>query len=401
MNILFIHQNFPSQFVHLSAELARQKRNKVVALSMHERAVPQWVKLRLYTLLRTSAPETHPLLQDQEKQVLCAEACAAAAMQLKREGFVPDVIVAHPGWGEALFIKDVFPQAKLLIYCEYYYAAEGQDVGFDPEEPPLSFQQRCKLRLRNSTNLLSLAMADAVISPTQWQKSTYPKPWQDKIHVIHDGIDIAKLKPNPEARLVLAANAVHGELVLTPGAEVLSYVARNLEAVRGFHIFMRLLPELQRQRPKAHIVVVGGTEPGYGALAPGQLSWKEAMLNEVGEQLDMSRLHFVGKVPYSAYLNLLNVSRVHAYWSTPFVLSWSLLEAALHGLPVVASATPPVNEFASRLGIATRDFFDQKAFVAALSEHLAEPSQIRRNRPAVEELDLSYCVARQIALIKE
>ncbi|MEN9867262.1 MAG: hypothetical protein RL748_2852, partial [Pseudomonadota bacterium] len=156
MKVLFIHQNFPGQFIHLAGALAREKRNQVLALSIHKLPVPAGVKLRTYTMLRPSVPETHPLLQDQEAKVLRAEACAAAAMQLKREGFEPDVIVAHPGWGEALLIKEVYPRARLVIYCEYYYAVEGQDVGFDPEIPALNFQQRCKLRLRNATNLLSL-----------------------------------------------------------------------------------------------------------------------------------------------------------------------------------------------------------------------------------------------------
>lgn len=400
MNILFIHQNFPGQFVHLSAELARNKRNKVVALSINKLAVPPGVILRTYTMLRTSVPETHPLLQDQEAKVLRAEACAAAALQLKREGFTPDVIMAHAGWGEALFMKDVFPRARLVIYCEYYYASEGQDVGFDPELPALTFPQRCQLRLKNTTNLLSMEIADAAISPTQWQKSTYPKAAQDKISVIHDGINLAKLKPNPKASLRLGGNMYRDELELKPGMEVLSYVARNLEAVRGFHQFMRVLPEVMRQRPEAHTVIVGGDGLSYGALAPDGQSWKEYMLAEVGEQLDMKRVHFVGKVPYGSYLDLLNISKVHAYWTTPFVLSWSLLEAAMHGVPVVASSTSPVMEFADRLGIATRDFFDQAGFVELLSERLAQKTSVRRNRPVLDEIDLSHCVAQQIALLR-
>ncbi len=399
MKVLFIHQNFPGQFVHLAAALARDKRNKVVALSIYKLPVPPGVGLRTYTMLRASVPETHPLLQDQEAKVLRAEACAAAAMQLKREGFEPDVIVAHPGWGESLLIKEVFPQACLVIYCEYYYALEGQDVGFDPEIPAMSFQQRCKLRLRNTTNLLSLDMADAAISPTQWQKSTYPKAWHDKIHVIHDGIDMSQLKPNPKASLRLAANAHRPELLLKPGMEVLSFVARNLEAVRGFHQFMRVLPQVLRQRPEAHAVIVGGDGLSYGGLAPNGRGWKEYMMDEVGAQLDMRRVHFVGKIPYGAYLNLLNVSKVHTYWTTPFVLSWSLLEAALHGVPVVASNTRPVSEFADQLGIATHDFFDRDGFVHELSQCLGQTTLARQNRIIPDALTLPLCLKKQMEII--
>jgi glycosyltransferase involved in cell wall biosynthesis len=399
VNILFIHQNFPGQFIHLAADLARQKRNKVVALSINRLPVPVGVTLRPYTLLRPTAPETHPLLQDQENKILRAEACAAAAFQLKREGFVPDIIVAHPGWGEALFIKDVFPQARLVIYAEYYYALEGQDIGFDPELPPLTFEQRCRLRLKNTTNLLSLQIADAAIAPTQWQKSTYPAWAQEKITVIHDGIDLARLKPNPKAKLALEANAYHGVLNFNTSDEVLSYVSRNLEPVRGFQVFMRTLPAVLRRRPNARAIVVGGDEIGYGHPAPHGLSWKEHLLAEVGGQLDLKRVHFVGKVPYQSYLDLLNVSRVHAYWTTPFVLSWSFLEAALSGLPVVASDTPPVQEFAARVGASTLGFSDSEAYAEALTQALANTKGPRQpvNLP---EISLQHCVAQQIRLLQ-
>lgn len=399
MNVLFIHQNFPGQFLHLSADLAKQKRNKVVALTIRQNPTPAGVTVRPYTLLRPSAPETHPMLRDEEAKILRAEACAAAAFQLKREGFVPDIIVAHPGWGEALFMKDVFPQAKLVIYCEYYYALEGQDVGFDPEIPPLTFEQRCRLRLKNTTNLLSMEISDAAISPTQWQKSTYPAWAQEKITVIHDGIDLARLKYNPKAQLTLAANSHHGELNFKPGDEVLSYVARNLEPVRGFQVFMRTLPEVLRKRPNAHAIVVGGDEVSYGHHAPDGVSWKEHLLAEVGGQLDMKRVHFVGKVPYQAYLNLLSISRVHAYWTTPFVLSWSFLEAAASGLPIVASKTAPVDEFATRLNVTTAEFFSVDAYSESLENYLAGLSH--RNKVSFPEIGTEYCVDLQQRLLKE
>jgi len=328
VNILFIHQNFPGQFVHLAADLASKKAHRVFALSICDQPVPAGVSLRLYTMLRGAAPETHPLLLDQEAKILRAEACAAAAMQLKREGFVPDLIIAHPGWGEALFIKDVFPAARLAIYCEYYYAQEGQDVGFDPEIPPLTLEQRYKLRLKNMTNLLSLEAADIAFSPTEWQKSTFPQWAQSKITVVHDGIDLERLKHRPDARLQLAANEWHPQLNLSVGDEVLTYVARNLEPVRGFQVLMRVLPEVLARRPKAHVLVVGGDGVSYGREAPSGLTWKTHLLNELGSQIDHSRVHFVGRVSEQTYLDLLSISKTHVYWTTPFVLSWSFLEAA-------------------------------------------------------------------------
>lgn len=398
MKILFIHQNFPGQFVHLAADLARHKRNQVAALTMRANPAPAGVAVRAYSLLRGAAPDTHPMLREEEDKVLRAEACAAAAFQLKREGFVPDLIVAHPGWGEALFIKDVFPQAKLVVYCEYYYAAEGQDVGFDPEVPPLTFEQRCRLRLRNSNNLLSLEAADAAIAPTAWQKSTYPAWAQDKITVIHDGIDLEKLRYNPEANLTLAGP--RGHVRIAAGDEVLSYVARNLEPVRGFHVFMRTLPEVLRRRPGARAIIVGGNEVSYGHQPAGGGSWKDALLAEVGSELDMSRVHFVGKVPYEAYLSLLSISRVHAYWTTPFVLSWSFLETAASGLPVVASDTQPVREFAGLVGATMVPFFDQAGFADRIVGRLSTPAKRTTEPKPMPEIELASCLKKQKAFLR-
>lgn len=398
MKVLFIHQNFPGQFVHLAGALAKEKGNRVVALTMYDNPAPEGVEVRPYTLLRSASPETHPLLGDTESCVLRAEACASAAFRLKHEGFEPDVIVAHPGWGEAMFIKDVFPKAKLVVYCEFFYAAEGQDVGFDPEDPPLTFPQRCRLRMKNTANLHSLEIADAAISPTQWQKSTYPKWAQDKITVIHDGIDFERLKHNPKAKIHIAANEHHPALTLKYGDEVLTYVARNLEPVRGFHVFMRTLPDILRRRPNAHVLIVGGDDISYGRPTPSGLCWREHMLKEVGGQLDMRRVHFVGRVTYQMYVNVLHLSKVHAYWTTPFVLSWSFLEAAGSGVRVIASNSEPVVEFSEEFDVRTAPFFDCSRFAIELERELALPST--RHVVRSQRLDVRTVTKQRLRIIR-
>lgn len=398
MNILFIHQNFPGQFVHLATELAKSNDHHVVGLSIDANPVPPGVVLRTYTMLRSAVAETHPLLKDLEAKVLRAEACAAAAMQLQREGFVPDLIVAHPGWGEALFMKDIYPHAKLAIYCEYFYAAQGQDVGFDPELPALTLDQRYQLRLRNTVNLLSLDAADIAYSPTHWQRSTYPPSAQTKIQVVHDGINTSRLQRHEDAVIRLAANAHHCDISLSVGDEVITYVARNLEPVRGFHVFMRALPEVLRRRPKAHAVIVGGDQISYGSAAPGGLTWKDHMLNEVGADLDMSRVHFVGKVPKQTYLELLSISKVHLYWTTPFVLSWSFLEAAASGVPLIASATQPVLEYSNEFGVKTLDFFDVHGFAAEIAKTLGARAK-KRILKELPSLSLEHCLNAQLKML--
>ncbi len=398
MNILFIHQNFPGQFVHLAADLAKDKQHRVMALSIYKQRIPDGVTLRLYTMLRSAIPETHPLLRDQEAKVLRAEACAAAVMQLRREGFVPDLIVAHPGWGEALFMKEVCPKAKLILYCEYYYSQEGQDVGFDPEMVELTLSQRYQLRLKNTINILSMEIADAAISPTQWQKNTYPAWAQEKISVIHDGVDSTQLTHRPRAKLQLP-NTLHcPELSFKCGDEVLTYVARNLEPVRGFQVLMRMLPNVLRRRPNAQILIVGGDGVSYGGTPPSGGSWREHMWNEVGNEIDPRRIHFLGQVPYNTYLDLLSISKVHVYWTTPFVLSWSFLEAACAGVPMVASATPPVKEFASELGVQLVDFYDVERFSDAVVKLLVAEARPKVPR-MLPRIELTRCIAQQKILL--
>jgi len=171
MRILFIHQNFPGQFKFLAPALAANPAHTVVAMTMQAVTVDDWqgVKLVRYATSRGSTPNIHPWVSDFETKAIRGEACFRAALRLKAQGFVPDVIIAHPGWGESLFLKEVWPEARLGIYCEFFYHPEGADVGFDPEFPPSDAGDVCRLRLKNLNNLLHFEVADAGLSPTRWQ----------------------------------------------------------------------------------------------------------------------------------------------------------------------------------------------------------------------------------------
>lgn len=340
MNILFIHQNFPGQFKHLAPALAAEG-HTVAAMTMQQVRAKKWSGVRLvqYSASRSSTKGLHPWVSDFETKVIRAEACFHAALKLRDGGFTPDIVIAHPGWGESLFIKEVWPSTSLGIYCEFFYPTAGADVGFDPEFDNRKPGSSCRLHVKNAHNLMQFAVADKGISPTEWQAGTFPEPFRKKISVIHDGIDTAVVKPDPNPALT-----VSGSLRLTRDDEVVTFVNRNLEPYRGYHIYMRALPDLMRRRPKAHFIVVGGEEVSYGAKPPEGKTWKEIFLSEVKDDLDLSRLHFVGRVPYREFLALLQLSAVHVYLTYPFVLSWSLLEAMSCGCAIVASATEPVRE---------------------------------------------------------
>lgn len=345
--ILFVHQNFPGQFRSLAPALVR-KGYRVVAMTMKRSTPASWggVELVAYSPSRGTTPQVHPWVSDFETKTIRGEACFRAAMKLRQEGFSPDLILAHPGWGESLFLKDVWPQARLAIYCEFYYGAEGLDVGFDPEFPATDEGDVCRLRLKNLNNLLHFEIADAGISPTHWQASTFPRPFRDRITVIHDGIDTATVAPNPAASLGLRGSSGQ-TLTLNRSPEVITFVNRNLEPYRGYHTMMRALPELLARRPQARVLVVGGSDVSYGARAPLGKSWKDIYCEEVRPLIsdaDWSRVHFVGNLPYPQFVLMLQLSTVHVYLTYPFVLSWSLLEAMSVGCAIVASNTQPVQE---------------------------------------------------------
>ena len=400
MRILFVHQNFPGQFKHLAPALANNPEHEVVAMAINQKA-SQFGGVRVvnYKPTRGSTPNMHPWVSDFETQAIRGEAAFRAAMEMKKQGFYPDVIIAHHGWGESLFMKDVWPDAKLGIYCEFFYHSEGCDVGFDPEFSETDPSDACRLRLKNVTNLLHFQTADAGISPTHWQASTFPDTFRDKISVIHDGIDTDVIKPEPGVSLTL-----NSSLTLTKKDEVITFVNRNLEPYRGYHTFMRALPAIQKQRPNARIIIVGGDDVSYGKRPEGGQKWRDIFLNEVKDQLDMSRIHFVGYIQYQHFIPLLQLSTVHVYLTYPFVLSWSLLEAMSVGCSIVASDTQPLHEAIKHNETGRLvNLFDAKALsdeVVALLGDADERKRLGENARdfAVKNYDLkTVCLPRQLA----
>ena len=413
MKILFIHQNFPGQFKFLAPALVQQG-HEVVAMTMQKTDAKSWqgVSLVHYIAQRGSTPKVHPWVSDFETKTIRAEACFRAALDMKAKGFTPDVIVAHHGWGESLFLKEVWPKAKLGIYCEFYYHPHGADVGFDPEFPATDEGEVCRLRLKNLNNLLHFEVADAGISPTHWQASTFPEPFRSKITVVHDGIDTQAVAPNPDISLTLKKSD-GTDLVLTRQSEVITFVNRNLEPYRGYHTFMRALPQLLQKRPNARILLVGADDVSYGARPDaakyGASKWKDIFVNEVRSQIsdaDWQRVHFLGHVPYQYFIPLLQLSTVHVYLTYPFVLSWSLLEAMSAGCAIVASDTQPLHEAIKHNDTGKLvSFFDPAALTHSVCELLDQPEERARlganaRAFAQKHYDLqTVCLNQQLAWV--
>ncbi len=409
MRILFIHQNFPGQFKHLAPALVRDG-HEVVAISNRDGSPQSWhgVRILTYRHERPTAKDIHPWLADFEPKVIRGEAVFRLALQLKQSGFVPDVVVAHPGWGESMFVKQVWPDARLGVYSEFYYNTIGNDVGFDPEFPVDLTQAGCRIALKNLGNLVNFQIVDAGLAPTRWQASTFPLPFRERISVVHDGINTDAIRPNPAARLTLTG-ANGRELVLDKSAEVVTFVNRNLEPYRGYHVFVRTLPALLKRRPNLHVLIVGGDEVSYGDRPPAGKSWRDLFYSEVVGQLtaeERARVHFLGNVAYPNFIEMLQLSTVHVYLTYPFVLSWSLLEAMSAGCAIVASDTPPVAEVIEhgKTGMLT-GFFDREALaerICALLDHPADRERLgsAARQFVAQEYDLQrVCLPRQKAWI--
>ena len=394
MKVLFVHQNFPGQFLHLAPELTRRGHEVRMLTDAANKRIFATEGFRYkfdaapVDSAATRLGRNYTTMSD--RGVVVARAC----LQLREKGYVPDVIFGHSGWGETLFLKEVWPEAKLIVYAEFYYRGRGADVGFDPEFSAQTFDQVMIAQGRTAHLGQALLHADAGLSPTKWQASTYPAALRERIRVIFDGVDTAVMRPDDQAQVTLP----NGKIVKA-GDEVLTFVNRNLEPYRGYHIFMRALPAVMKERPDAQVVIVGGDEVSYGAAPKGAKGWKDTFLNEVKDQLDLSRVHFMGKVPYPTFVSLMQVSRAHAYLTYPFVLSWSMLESMAAGAHVVGSDTAPVRELIRDGENGTLvDFFDAKGWSKALVKALARPETFLDLRRAARQTILEGYDLRSVCL---
>nr|WP_277990183.1 glycosyltransferase [Pandoraea sp. LA3] len=330
-----------------------------------------------------------------------ARAVAKSLRELRHQGLNPDVVYGHPGWGEMLYVRDVFPNARIVNYCEFYFNRYGQDYGFDPEFTRV-VDDNSGAFSENMIHSASLLTSDCGISPTHWQASRYPLEIRQKITVVHDGIDTTLVRPAAKDCVAIQL----GDKTLSLGDEVITYVARNLEPYRGFHIFMRSLPRVLRERPTARVVIVGSDGVSYGRPLQG-MTYRQYLLREVGAQLDLSRVHFLGHLPHHQYLQVLQMSTVHVYLTYPFVLSWSMLDAMASGCLIIGSRTVPVEEVLrhEENGLLV-DFFDvdgladQIIFACSRRRELSALRSTARDT-VLKSYDLrDVCLPRQIEILR-
>ncbi len=397
MVIVFIHQNFPAQYLHIATYLASIPQNRVFFITQSEQnQLPRVIKL-IYKPEHPQHPTTHPFASAFDMAVRTGVAVADVCRRLRNGGIMPSVVIGHAGWGETLFVKDIFPNIPVLSNFEFFYHHQGADVGFDEEFAPSHEDDASRLKVRNSLNRLSHESSDWGHTATAWQRSLFPLGMQPNISILHEGVDTDRIRPDDGAWIRLA----RANILLSRDDEVITYVARNLEPYRGFHVFMRALPEVLRRHPKARVLIAGGDGVSYGDPAPGGVNYRELLLQELSGRLDADRVHFLGQIPYDLYVNLLQISSVHVYLTYPFVLSWSFIEAMAAGCLIVGSATAPVLELLNdgENGL-TVDFFDADALARKIVAVLSDADRMQPQRDAaralaVRDFDLESCILPQ------
>ncbi|MDZ8053151.1 MAG: glycosyltransferase family 4 protein [Aulosira sp. ZfuVER01] len=398
MRVLFLHSNFPAQYRHVALNLAQDPNNVVVFGTKNREVTLPGIHKAIFEPSRNPHPTTHHYVRPLENAVLHGQAVYKLTEQLKAQGFVPDVICGHSGWGPTLFVKDAFPNTPLICYFEWFYHAHGSDADFDPTEP-LTIDDIARIRVKNAPILIDLYTCDRGLSPTNWQKSQFPPEFQSKISVLHDGVDTEFFQPKPNAQLVLP------NLDLSGVDEIITYVARGMEPYRGFPQFIEAIAYVQERRPNCHVVIVGADRVCYGKPLPDGDTYKDLMLKKVS--LDLSRVHFTGTLPYGQYLQVIQASSVHVYLTRPFVLSWSMIEAMSAGCLVLGSDTAPVTEIIQEgeNGLLV-DFFSPQKIADRIDEVLDHPTrmeQIRVNarKTVIERYALADLLPKHLQMIKD
>lgn len=383
--ILFIHQNFPGQFPHI-VQAALKAEHKIAAIGSQTAKGTPGVDLRRWTLQRGTTKDIFDPATRAEADLLRAQAAAEQAYRLKADGFLPDLIVGHPGWGETIHMSEVFPDVPQILFGEFFYRSHGADVNFDAEFETSTPAADMRVHAKNVGLSLAYAMADIIVCPTAFQASHFPTVFQPNIRVVHEGVDFTRAARRPNATFRLP-----GGRVLDGTRPVITFVNRNFERLRGFHIFMRALPEFLGARPDAEVLLIGTDGArGYGGGLPNGETWKERMMKEVGPRIDESRVHFTGPLPHAEMISALSISWAHIYYTYPFILSWSLTEAMACECLILGSDTAPVRDaVTSGYNGVLNDFFDVSALTNAMVEACEQPEKFQAMRRLARETALA------------
>lgn len=369
--VLFVHNGSSGRFAFLAAALMARG-HQCALINSPDGSDIAGVPTKKWTPIKLNSTNIFQPAQRAERDFSRGKAAAETARAWEAEGFTPDLIIGHPGWGEMIFLREVFPDAKQIQIAEYFYISRGGDIDFDPEFGLPQFDDRVRVHALNAGLALSYAEADWIVAPTPFQGSVIPRGLRHHVRVIHEGVDTALARPMPDAQIKFQNGAT-----VKAGDPVVTFINRRFEPMRGFHVFMRMLPAFLKMHPTAHVILVGMDDRDiYGLRPKDGRTWKQILLAEVGPHLDNSRVHFVGTLNYVNLIRLLSLSAAHVYYTYPFVLSWSLLDAMATECLIVGSDTAPVRDVIvhGENGLLV-DFFDTDALARTLTDACNDPAR--------------------------
>lgn len=395
INLLFVHLNFPGQFKELLNSLQKHQNVRLAFITSHQTAEFDGVDIRRY-----EKPEPKPqgmihYLGSLNDNLFNAREVTKQAIELARDGFKPDAIIGHIGWCSLVFMKDVFPTAKLIGYTEWYYRWENSWEYFSTQKAPMDL--KAKTRMQNAPSLIGLESLDVSVTPTHWQRSVFPQTHQRKMEVIHEGIDTQVCRPQERCELKLPS------VVLGENTKIVTYIARSMEPARGFFSYMAAVEKLCKIDPNLQFVVLGRKRSAYSnGTKEGDSYQQQAMAKY---DCDWSRVHFCGKLPYQDYLQVLRNTSVHIHLSMPLFLSWSLLEAMSCGCAIVGSENAPVNEVIKHdENGRVVPFFDTNALVGEINSLLSDPVSAKRlgaaaRQTVLDKYEVEQCTDKWKSLI--
>ena len=391
MHLLFVHQNFPAQFGHIARYLVQKKGFRCTFVSETPAGNLGGIEKIQYKLRGGATVQNHFCSRTFENTIWHGEAVYQALKD--RADVRPDLIVGHSGFGSTIFLRELYGDVPIVNLFEYYYLPHGPDsdmtfradLGWPME--PIHFM---RARARNAMILLDLQNCDAGYTPTLFQKSRFPSEYQSKIRVIFDGVDREvyhghgdALRPPMGKR---GTRTVQG-IEVSPTTRIVTYCSRGFESIRGFDQFMRSARLIAEGFPDVAFFIVGSDRIAYGGdkgHTDGK-TFKQWVLDR--EPFDLSKFHFLGMVPPQDLSRLLAASDLHLYFTAPFVLSWSMMDAMSCGAVVLGSSTAPVVEMIQDgVNGLLADFFDPADFARRAIEVLRDPDAVRPLGRAAEQM---------------
>jgi glycosyltransferase involved in cell wall biosynthesis len=398
-NILFVHPNFPAQFKHIIPALVADGGYQLAYIS-RKRSIKNGdgILFEQYDFERQTHSGVHRYLQYTQEAIREAREVSICATNLVNKGYVPDIIIGHTAWGGLLFMKDIFPKAKVIAYCELYFS-EKFDHLTNPEDK-VSNDRKAFLRCRNFHPLMQMESMDVGITPTKYQLQSHPPMLQNKMVTVHEGVDTSVCTPDSAAQFPVTDTGIS----LSKKDTVITYVSRGFEPARGFFQYMEALELLCEELSDAHFLMVGGDKSFYSGH-PGEQSYRQQALERYN--IDHERVHFTGRLIHEGFRKVLQISSAHVYLTRPLFLSWSVVEAMSMAAPIVASNEALVREFMTDGENALLvDQFKPREIADAVKKLVNNPQLSERlgqnaRRKIVDHYDISDTVDQWMKVIQD